>query len=158
MVFKTRLQTTRKGDRMAFVTLEDVQGQVDVIVFPEVYKEFGTALETDQPVLVRGVVDWGDDNAKIIADRIVPLAEAAARLSPEVHISLQTLGLNRDTLGQLRSILQESPGPSPVYLHLQFPDDREVVLLSEERLQVAPSEVLVHHIETLFGLEVVHFE
>ena len=41
MIFKTRLQTTRKGDRMAFVTLEDVQGQVDVIVFPEVYKEFG---------------------------------------------------------------------------------------------------------------------
>ena len=158
MVFKTRLQTTRKGDRMAFVTLEDVQGQVDVIVFPEVYKEFGAALETDQPVLVRGVVDWGDDNPKIIADRIVPLAEAAERLSPEVHISLQTLGLNRDTLGQLKSILQGAPGGSPVYLHLLFPDEREVILLSEERLQVAPSEVLVQHIETLFGQEVVHFE
>jgi DNA polymerase-3 subunit alpha len=158
MVLKTRLQTTRKGDRMAFVTLEDVQGQVDVIVFPEVYKEFGPALETDQPVLVRGIVDWGDDNTKIIADRIVPLAEAAARLSPQVHISLQTPGLSRDTLGQLKSILQGSPGGSPVYLHLLFPEEREVILLSEERLQVAPSEVLVQDIEALFGQEVVHFE
>ncbi|HSF30043.1 MAG TPA: DNA polymerase III subunit alpha [Candidatus Tectomicrobia bacterium] len=158
MVFKTRLQTTRKGDRMAFVTLEDVQGQVDVIVFPEVYKEFGTALEADQPVLVRGIIDWGEDNPKIIADRIVPLAEAALRLSPQVHISLQTLGLNRDILGQLKSILQRAPGASPVYLHLLFPDQREVVLLSEERLQVAPSEALVQDIETLFGHEVVHFE
>ncbi len=159
MVFKTRLQTTRKGDRMAFVTLEDVQGQVDVIIFPEVYKEFGAALEmTDQPVLVRGIVDWGDDNPKIIADRIVPLAEAAERLSPQVHINLHTLGLTRETLGQLKGILQAAPGGSPVYLHLLFPNEREVVLLSEERLQVAPSEVLVQNIESLFGQEVVHFE
>jgi DNA polymerase III subunit alpha len=159
MVFKTRLQTTRKGDRMAFVTLEDVQGQVDVIIFPEVYKEFGAALEmTDQPVLVRGIVDWGDDNPKIIADRIVPLAEAAERLSPQVHINLHTLGLTRDILGQLKGVLQAAPGGSPVYLHLLFPNEREVVLLSEERLQVAPSEVLVQNIESLFGQEVVHFE
>jgi DNA polymerase III subunit alpha len=158
MVFKTRLQTTRKGDRMAFVTIEDVQGQVDVIVFPEVYKEFGAVLEADQPVLVRGIVDWGEDNPKIIADRIVPLAEAAARLSPQVHISLQTLGLNRDILSQLKSILQRAPGASPVYLHLLFPDEREVVLVSEERLQVVPSEALVQDIEALFGQEVVHFE
>jgi DNA polymerase-3 subunit alpha len=158
MVFKTRLQTTRKGDRMAFVTLEDVQGQVDVIVFPEVYKEFGVALETDQPVLVRGIVDWGEDKPKIIADRIVLLSEAAERLSPQVHISLQTLGLNRDILGHLKSILQDAPGASSVYLHLLFPEEREVVVLSEERLQVAPSEALVQHIEGLFGQEVVHFE
>jgi hypothetical protein len=123
-----------------------------------VYKEFGAVLETDQPVLVRGVVDWGDDNPKIIADRIVPLAEAAERLSPQVHISLSTLGLSRDTLGQLKSILQRAPGASPVYVHLLFPEEREVILLSEERLQVAPSEALVQHIETLFGQEVVHFE
>jgi hypothetical protein len=129
-----------------------------VIVFPEVYKEFGATLETEQPVLVRGIVDWGEDKPKIIADRVVLLAEAAERLSPQVHISLQTLGLNRDTLGQLKSILQGAPGASPVYLHLLFPDEHEVVLLSEERLQVAPSEGLVQHIEALFGQEVVHFE
>jgi DNA polymerase-3 subunit alpha len=158
MIFKTRLQTTRKGDRMAFATLEDVQGQVDVIVFPEVYKEFGAVLETEQPVLVRGVVDWGEDNPKIIADRIVLLAEAADRLAPQVHISLPTPGLSRETLGQLKTILQGTPGGSPVYLHLLFPEEGEVVLLSEERLQVTPSEALVQHIESLFGQEVVHFE
>jgi hypothetical protein len=132
---------------------------VDVIVFPEVYQEFGAALEaTDQPVLVRGVVDWGDDKPKIIADRIVPLTDAAERLSPQVHIDLHTLGLTHDTLGQLKGILQASPGGSAVYLHLLFPDEREVIMLSEERLQVAPSEALVQSIETLFGQEVVHFE
>jgi DNA polymerase-3 subunit alpha len=158
MVFKVRLQTTRKGDRMAFVTLEDVQGQVDVIVFPEVYKEYSAALENDQPVLVRGTVSWDEDSAKIIADRIVPLAEASNRLTPQVHISLPTIGLTRDLLGQLRSVLEAAPGASSVYLHLLFPDAREVVLLPDERFHVAPSEGLVHDIETLFGQEVVHFE
>jgi DNA polymerase-3 subunit alpha len=158
MVFKTRLQTTRKGDRMAFVTLEDVLGQVEAIVFPEVYKEYSTTLETDQPVLVRGIVDWDEDSAKIIADRIVLLAEASGRLTPQVHICVQTFGLTRDLLSQLRSILEASPGASSVYLHLLFPDAHEVVLLPDERFQVVPSEALVHDIETLFGREVVHFE
>jgi hypothetical protein len=116
-------------------------------------------LETsDQPVLVRGVVDWGENSPKIIADRIVVLAEAAARLSPQVHINLHTIGLTHDTLGHLKGILQASPGGSSVYLHLLFPDEREVILLSEDRLQVVPSEVLVQDIESLFGQEVVHFE
>jgi DNA polymerase-3 subunit alpha len=158
MVFKARLQTTRKGERMAFVTIEDLQGQVEVIVFPEVYKDYGAALETEQPVLVRGVVDWDEDSVKIIADRIVPLAEAATRLTPQVHISLPTLGLTRDLLGQLRAILERSRGSSAVYLHLLFPDAREVVILPDERFQVVPSEDLVQDIEALFGQEVVHFE
>jgi len=158
MILKSRLQTTRKGDRMAFVTLEDVQGQVEVILFPEVYKEFGSTLETEQPVLIRGVVDWGDDGAKIIAERIMPLAQAAATLAPKVHISLATPGLTRETLAQLKSIVERAPGPSPLYLHLLFPDEREVVVLPEGRFQVTPSEELVSHIEALFGSEVVHFE
>ncbi|MGH8055893.1 MAG: OB-fold nucleic acid binding domain-containing protein, partial [Candidatus Entotheonellia bacterium] len=158
MVLKTRLQTTRKGDRMAFVTLEDVQGQVEVILFPEVYKEFGAVIETDQPVLVRGAVDWGDEGAKIIADRVLPLAQAATTLSPKVHISLATPGLTRETLGQLKSIVERSPGESALYLHLLFPDEREVVVLPEGRFQVTPSDELVQRVEALFGSEVVHFE
>jgi len=158
MVLKTRLQTTRKGDRMAFVTLEDVQGQVEVILFPEVYKEFGAAIETDQPVLVRGAVDWGDEGAKIIADRVLPLAQAATTLSPKVHISLATPGLTREILGQLKSIVEHSPGESALYLHLLFPDEREVVVLPEGRFQVTPSDDLVQRVEALFGSEVVHFE
>jgi DNA polymerase-3 subunit alpha len=158
MVLKTRLQTTRKGDRMAFVTLEDVQGQVEVILFPEVYKEFGATLETEQPVLVRGVVDWGDEGAKIIADRVVPLAQAASTLSPKVHISLATPGLTRETLGQLKSIVERAPGTSPLYLHLLFPDAREVLVLPDGRFQVTPSDGLVQRVEALFGSEVVHFE
>jgi DNA polymerase-3 subunit alpha len=158
MVLKTRLQTTRKGDRMAFVTLEDVEGQVEVILFPEVYKEFGATLETEQPVLVRGAVDWGDEGAKIIADRVVPLAQAASTLSPKVHISLATPGLTRETLGQLKSIVERAPGTSPLYLHLLFPDAREVLVLPDGRFQVTPSDGLVQRVEALFGSEVVHFE
>ena len=63
-----------------------------------------------------------------------------------------------DSTGEARSSTRYAPGGSPVYLHLLFPKEREVILLSEERLQVTPSEALVQHIETLFGEEVVHFE
>jgi hypothetical protein len=66
--------------------------------------------------------------------------------------------LTRDLLDQLRGVLEGAPGASAVYLHLLFPDAREVILLPDTRFQVAPSETLVNEIETVFGQEVVHFE
>ena len=115
-------------------------------------------LEPFRPLLARLVPEWRRDDSRAPDDSIVLLAEAAARLSPQVHINLHTIGLTHDTLGHLKGILQASPGGSSVYLHLLFPDEREVILLSEDRLQVVPSEVLVQDIESLFGQEVVHFE
>ncbi|MBI5875658.1 MAG: DNA polymerase III subunit alpha, partial [Deltaproteobacteria bacterium] len=65
---------TKKGDRMAFVTLEDLRGSVEVVVFSDVYKNAASCFSGDAPILVRGKIDKGEENVKIIASVVFPLA------------------------------------------------------------------------------------
>ena len=65
----------KKGDKMAFLTLQDLSGSCEVVVFPSVYKETQSFVQKDQLIYVRGKVDARDDSPKILADEIVPLAD-----------------------------------------------------------------------------------
>lgn len=70
MVASIRTITTKKGDRMAFVTIEDMNGACDVTVFPKTYEKTKALLQEGHIVLIRGKVDVRKDKAGIIADVI----------------------------------------------------------------------------------------
>ncbi len=63
--------TTKKGQKMAFATLEDQSGKAELIIFPRTYSELGFQLEQDQVVLVRGKVQHEEEEFKIIAEKII---------------------------------------------------------------------------------------
>src|SRR5207244_624068 len=69
---------TKSGSRMAFVTLEDMVGTVEVTVFPEPFKAAAEHLRGRQPVLVRGRIDDADKGRVVLADDIRPLEAALA--------------------------------------------------------------------------------
>src|SRR2546421_6147592 len=67
---------TKSGSRMAFVTLEDMVGTVEITVFPEPFKAAAEHLRGRQPVLVRGRIDDADKGRVVLADDIRPLEAA----------------------------------------------------------------------------------
>ncbi|MBI5328438.1 MAG: DNA polymerase III subunit alpha [Deltaproteobacteria bacterium] len=100
---------TKKGDRMAFVTLEDLKGSVEVVVFSDVYKNAASYFSGDAPILVKGKIDKGEENVKIIASSVFPLAgvklkQPAAQtkeievrgLPPNVSIGGQGAGVSKN--------------------------------------------------------------
>src|SRR4029079_6341965 len=80
IVAACRQLKTRKGDRMAVFTLEDAQGGVEVIVFPEAYQRAASLLEVGTMVLVRGKLERDDDNVRILAAEIAPIDSVLERL------------------------------------------------------------------------------
>src|SRR5437667_439233 len=70
--------STKSGNRMAFFTLEDMDGTVEVTVFPEPYKAAAACLSSREALLVRGRVDDGEKGRVVLADDIRPLEEALA--------------------------------------------------------------------------------
>lgn len=73
MIENVNVKFTKKNDKMAFVTLEDMNGVIEVIVFPQLYALSAQALAENNVVLIGGKADISDDKgAKIIADRITP--------------------------------------------------------------------------------------
>ena len=149
---------TKKGDRMAFVTLEDLNGVVEVIVFSELYKNSSLLLKGEDPVFIKGRVDAGEESVKIIASEILPFEQAVGKLTTSVHLRLRSEGLRREDLESMREIFQDNRGNCPAFLHLLLPGEREAVIDLGDDWKLNSTDQLVHRMRDLLGYEAVSFQ
>jgi len=153
--------TTKSGSAMAFLTLEDLSGSVEVIVFPKTYEQVHFLLKRDAIIVVRGKVDILDQQAKVLAERVMALDEAevveAAPASgplPEngtaLHVRVDAVRVGETGLRQLKEALGRRQGDRPVVLHL-LTGNHEVVVNARD-VRVAASTELQTELEELCGV------
>jgi DNA polymerase-3 subunit alpha len=151
LVVSKKITTTRRGDRMAYARLEDLTGTTEAIIFPELFKSAGALLESDQPVLITGTVDCGDQGTKLKTTKLQSLAGAEARVNRQMRITVGPSVLSVDQLVQLRAVLARHPGSCPVALTLRHPEQREATVLLDRQYWVAPTPALLADVEALLG-------
>lgn len=149
--------TTKRGDPMAFVTLEDLFGTIELVVFSDVYQEVRELLSSDKPIFVTGNTDVNEESAKVLASRIVPLEEAALHVTDSVHLHFPAASLSSNKLTNLKKLLGDFVGHCPVYLHLVIPDQSETIMQLPSDTHVAPTMELADSINNLFGEDVTRF-
>jgi len=169
---------TKSGNRMAFATLELVDGSVPLTVFPEPYRACSVALRHRGPVLVRGRIDDSDKGRVVLAEDVKPLDEAAlagARAPENVETTARHGSNGRasagrraedrahtcrirvhagpdgpdETLASVRSLCEAHPGSTPVFVHVLLADQEVVV--RAKGLSVSPEPELVAKVEGLLG-------
>jgi len=150
--------TTKKGERMAFLTLEDRKGFVEVILFPEVFRASQAALQSGEPVLVRGILDLSEDQCKVKAQEIQTLSEPPLSEVPPLHVRIPLVVLTPRTLAQLKEIVTAHPGKRPIILHLVNGGNEETAIAFSERYGVEPSIRFQEEIRRLFQDVSVSFE
>jgi DNA polymerase-3 subunit alpha len=148
---------------MAFVTLEDLHGILEVIVFPEIFQQVEELLMAadvgeEQPVMVRGTVDVTDDAVKVIASSMTPLGDYAERVATRVTVRISTTGLTSKDLSELKTVFERHPGDARVVLQMVCTDSRQTILALNRDLGVAPTMRLIAEIEALIGENRVHFD
>ncbi len=151
-------KTTRKGDKMGVITLEDLHGSVEVILWPEIYNKVQELFLKEEPLLVKGEVDAGGSLPKVIATELIPLAQANQHFQGKVMIHFRTLGLERATLLAVKEILASHKGNNDTRLHFIFPDDKERVVTVADELRIKPSDEVLSKIELLLGEGAILFE
>jgi DNA polymerase-3 subunit alpha len=109
---------TKKGDQMAVFVLEDLQDQVEVMVFPRVMMEQGYKLGDDVVLLVRGRVDNRDETPKLMAQDLTVLHAHELGETAPLRIKVPATSFDDRRLERLKAILSEFPGESPVFLLL----------------------------------------
>lgn len=134
---------TRKGDTMAFLTVEDLTGTVEVVVFPRPYLQNRLALRVDEAVLVKGRSSGNGEEVKIIAEEISTID---SHLGGELHLKIESV--NSPLLDQVQLILGSFRGESPVFLH--FEKEKKVIKAGEEYL-VDLSGPVIGRLEDLLG-------
>ena len=144
LLVQQRRITTKGGDPMAFLLLEDMTGQVEVVVFPRTYGRVAAALEGVSPVvLVTGKLQLRDDEPKVIAEEIRALTQQGS-----TKVYLRVPENDSRLLGRLRAALQLCHGPAPVYLCFAKP---KKTLLTHSEYWVDPGEEMVGMIEDVLG-------
>ena len=143
---------TRKGDRMCVITLDDAQGSVEVVVFPEAFKQYGHLVEEGQMVLVKGRLERDDESTRILASEIAPIASVTERLASSVAITLSAPPHDRDTFMRLWDVLVQHKGDRRVAIELRESGRHLRVKIDlNAQIRVRPSERLVSEVEKICG-------
>ncbi len=142
---------TKKGDQMAVFTLEDLGGAVEVTVFPRTLMEHGHKLLDDQIVTVKGRLDKRDESrVGFMAQDIQVVEHLDGGEAPPLHLKLPATSLNELRVHQLRKILRDHPGESPVVLHIG--NGKMVRIADDFRVDL---DVVVGELRVAFGHDAV---
>ncbi len=149
--------------RMAFVTLEDLHGSCEVLVFSKVFGEYEELLKSGEAVLIRGhaVLEGDNDDesgsavAKLRASAVELLAEARAKSTRRFDMQVPVFAIDEGKLKELREILVSYKGDVPARLTITQPKVFETVIALPETLRVNPSDELLTRVDKLFGTRVV---
>ncbi|HSB04354.1 MAG TPA: DNA polymerase III subunit alpha, partial [Thermodesulfobacteriota bacterium] len=144
--------TTKKGDRMAFLTLEDIKGLVEVILFPEAFKASLTWLRSGDPIIVRGTLDLSDEQqVKIKGMEVQPLSDVPSQTPKTLHIRIPFASLTPTRLADLKALLLTHRGGCHVTLHITNGNSGETVIALSDQYGVDPSPVFQTMLKHLLG-------
>jgi DNA polymerase-3 subunit alpha len=153
IVAACRQLKTRKGGRMAVFTLEDAQGGVEVVVFPEAYQRSAGLLETGTMVLVRGKLEREDESVRIIASEIAPIESVRERLAREVVIRVR-MPADRAVFEALDEIFARHRGDRKVSFEMELPSESRCLRVRADvssHIRVRPSQTLIAEVERVVG-------
>lgn len=151
LISKIKNTVTRaKQEKMAILKLEDLDGSVELLVFPRAYQRVCRYIQPNTVVLVKGSLNLKEDTPKILVDDLFPF-ESIYKLITGMSINLS--GLRENVFSTLKEILVSSRGDIPIYLNLDTPAKSRVQMVVGENFYVAPSEKLIEQIEGLLGEE-----
>jgi len=151
LIASLKRTTTKAGSAMAFATVEDLTGSVEVIVFPKTYEEAHLTLKRDAVVIVRGRLDVADQQVKVLAEGVVPLEPFPPAPARDVtlHVLLDADRHGEDGLVRLHELLERYRGDRPVVLTIRS-DGRDVKMQPGD-LRVTSGPAVVQEIEGLLG-------
>ncbi len=151
VVQAVKLKNNKAGKRYATFTLEDLNGAVEVIAWPETYQRVEAVIASDEPVVARGKLDIDEERAQVLLDELKPLAVVMADSVREVHIRAPKERLDEASLQDLKALLGRHGGGCPIYLHLELDPAREAIFLLGNDFRVAPTESFVGEVERMLA-------
>ena len=164
IVTQTKRLRTKRGDYMMFATLDDLEGQVEMLVFGRVLAACEAALESDAVILARGRVDQKDAAKTVLivqeAERFEPTEEEIAKAReeaarraagpPPVRVRVDAAALPATVIDDLKALIESFPGESPVVLEVETSRGRRRLRLGPG-YRVARSAAFQAELDELLG-------
>lgn len=153
MIVNKVIKTTRNNSVMCFITLEDLYGTVEVIVFPRIYEKFRNLLEEDKIVFLSGRMNVKeDDDVKIIADNIREIGEYEDMNDPrykdkKIYVKVESMDPN--IIKTIKSLLSDHRGSAPILIYSE--EDKKVFKHGD--LKAKPEDKFINKLSSILGNE-----
>ena len=157
-VIKSKFMTTRSNTMMAFTSVEDLSGTMEIIVFPKVLADCRSALQDNAVVVINGRVSVKEEeNAKLVAEKITPIEEysasgAAPRPAQErparKGMYLKVPSRSCPQFAKVENLLSIFEGPLPVYIYFE---DQKQLTLAPRDLWSMEHELLTCELKRILG-------
>ena len=158
MITEVKLLTTKKGDSMAALGFEDLEGAVEVVVFPDAYKSAAAHLEEGNVVWIRGTVGQNRRNGdaqeerQILAEQLSDIKSVIAEQTSAVEVTIPEEDIdNVQKLETLQQIARDNKGEHDLILHLMSPKFGEVIAQCGSAYGIAYEPPVIEKVEALFG-------
>ena len=154
-VVRTKTINTKAGGMMAFITVEDLSGSMEVLAFPKILLASSEAVHDNAVVVIKGRVSYKEDEpSKLIADSIVdverfePEKTKADIKSTKSGLWLKLSSMRGEDFEEVKNLLQIFEGSFPVYMYF---DDTKQRMLAPQSLWCTQSDLLVSELERVLG-------
>ena len=151
IITNLRVLKSKKGDFYAQGTLEDMEGSVDMLVFPEAYRKLSEKVKWEIPVLIKGGVRIEEGaNPKLTVNDIYSLEDVKVPLPRSLRIRIPVQTAQADTVDALHTLFTERTGEAKVLFDVEREGDFMVVM-EAEGYNVLPDRSFIARVEELCG-------
>ncbi|HZY09880.1 MAG TPA: DNA polymerase III subunit alpha [Bacteroidota bacterium] len=151
IVDSVKKKIDKRGNMMAFVTIEDFTGKGECIVFSEPYRQYQEHLNNDAMIMVIGNAEHNGDSLKIIVREIVPMEKVCEKFTRSIILSIQIPTIEEQKIQELRKIVERHPGKCACFFDLVSADNDKSYRMQSTKYTVAQTEGFFVEVEKLLG-------
>jgi len=123
---------TKKKEIMCNIILEDLQGSANVIFWADTYSKYYAILHEDEPLVISGIVDMGDESVKIIAQEVTPLHKALEKPYKYVRFIIDANKILPETIKSLKDTIKKYRGHYESYMHIINGKSETIIYLGDD--------------------------
>src|SRR6476620_11193303 len=148
IVSSLRHMTTKRGDAMVFLQMEDITGGIETVVFNTLYEKVRELCVTDRILIVKGRIDRKEGDTKLVALELLPFEAVAEKR--EVRLKIDATKAQAGTIRELAALIRDFPGESPVYADLVTSNGRKTYAFGPQ-YKVQPAPDFFAEVKMIFG-------
>lgn len=151
IVTEIKKSTTKKGDAMAYFTIEDFEGMVSCVIFKRGLDKYENDIAVNEVIFIKGSVGFRNSIPSVRANEIISVEKAHKKLSGNVTITLDEKNSNESTFLQLREAFNTYKGNCPVFIDMVTPENIKVKINVSDKFYVKVDDNFQSAMEKMLG-------
>jgi len=153
IITNIKQSTTKRGDPMMYITLEDMKGSAECIAFSKEIKAYQPLLNVDEIIFVKGQVGFQSAAPTMRVKEIIAEKDALKRLTKCITIRFDASQFEETKLNQLKEVIKKHCGTCPIFFEISTPEQGITQIRTSSQYFVSVTEAFLSSIRELFGPE-----